>query len=129
MVKVTQPAAMNEAFAAAFNNRSLSELLSLYEDDAVLLADGASPPRRGRQDIGEALAELIQLPGRMISRNNFCVQQGELALLRADWRVIDGQGQTVAAAGTAEIIRRQPDGRWLYVIDHAFAASLPPAAD
>jgi ketosteroid isomerase-like protein len=59
----------------------------------------------------------------MKSTNNFCVVHGDLALLRADWELVGDDGRIVAAGSSAEVVRKQSDGRWLYVIDHA--AALP----
>ena len=61
----------------------------------------------------------------MVSRNRFCLPHGDIALLRADWAVL-GEGDAVMAQGsTAEVVRRQADGRWLYLIDHAAAHAAP----
>ncbi|MCV9910401.1 hypothetical protein OIV19_22725 [Brucella sp. HL-2] len=61
----------------------------------------------------------------MTSRNNFCVIHGDLALLRADWELRAADGIIVASGSAAEVIRKQADGRWLYIIDHAAGAGLP----
>ena len=48
-----------------------------------------------------------------------------VALLRGRWRLsgTGPDGQPVELAGSnVEVARRQPDGRWLYVIDHPFGA-------
>lgn len=125
MFKVTTPAAMNEAFAHAFNSRSIDNLLSLYEPDAALRTDASTPTRRGKTAIAAELGELLEIPGVMVSRNNFCVEVDGLALLRADYSLASPEGKTILAGSSAEIVRRQADGSWLYVIDHAAGASLP----
>ena len=121
---VTDPRRMNEAFARAFNSRSLEGLLVLYEPGAVLRVDTSERDATGADAIADALRRLLQAPGRMTSTNSFCIAQGDLALLRADWEIVD-DGGTVASGSSAELVRRQPDGAWRYVIDHAVGASLP----
>lgn len=125
---VTDPPRMNEAFARAFNSRSLDGLLALYEPGAVLRVDGSDRDLAGRDEIADALRTLLQAPGRMTSTNSFCIVQGDLALLRADWEIAEDGGRVVASGSSAELVRRQPDGAWLYVIDHALGASLPRVA-
>ena len=122
---VTSPEHMNAAFADAFNSRSIANLLQLYDPDAVLRTDGDRTDLTGLAAIENALAQLLQVPGRMISRNHFCIVHGDLALLRADWALTADDGATVASGSSAELVRKQADGRWLYVIDHAVGASLP----
>jgi ketosteroid isomerase-like protein len=124
MFKVTEPQLMNETFARAFNSRRIENLLSLYEPEATLLVDGSGRGFKGHAAIAEELARLLEAPGTMISRNNFCVCHGGIALLRADFALRDGE-RVIAAGSTAEVVRRQDDGSWLYLIDHAAGASLP----
>jgi len=124
MFKVNAPAEMNETFARAFNSRAISNLMALYEDDAVLCV-AAERTARGKTEIAAELRALLQTPGTMISRNNFCIEHGDIALLRADYAIRDATGTIILSGSSAEIARRQADGSWLYVVDHATGASLP----
>ncbi len=126
MFRVHAPQEMNETFARAFNSRKLENLLTLYETDAVHL-DGSGSSATGLDAIGAELARLLEAPGIMVSRNNFCVVHGDVALLRADFALRDGD-RLVASGSTAELVRRQADGTWLYVIDHAAGATVPAVA-
>ncbi len=125
MFKVTAPAQMNETFARAVNSRNLQAVLSLFEPDAALRIGDAT--LRGHQAISREFETLLALPGAMVSRNNFCIEHGDIALLRADW-IIAHDGQVIARGNSAEIARRQPDGTWLYIVDHPAGAALPPVA-
>lgn len=125
MLLVKEPRQINETFAAAVNRRSLEDLLSLYEPDALAQGEPAGPVRTGIAEIREMLTGLLAVPGTMRAVNHFCLVHGDLALLRADWAITSASGEVLASASSAEIARRQPDGRWLYVIDHAVGASLP----
>lgn len=127
-MKVDDPVSMNETFARAFNSGRLENLLALYERDAVLLTDAGSEGHAGAAAIANTLASLLQVPGSMRSRNNFCARQGELALLRADWEIVAPDGSLTVSGSSCELIRRQADGSWLYVIDHATGAGLPRVA-
>jgi uncharacterized protein (TIGR02246 family) len=123
-VTVWEPQDMNAAFAAAVRSGDVEQVVALYEPDA-LLAPQPGARARGIQQIRSALADLIALGGTIESRNNYCMQVGELALLQGEWRLAttgpDGS-PTELTARTAEIVRRQPDGSWLYVVDHAFGS-------
>lgn len=124
MFKVWHPAEMNETFARAFNSRDAAHLLALYEENAALRTDESSTTHRGHAQIAAALSGLLAVPGRMVSRNRFCIECGDIALLRADWALHADDGRVVARGATAEVVRRQADGAWLYVIDHAAALGL-----
>ena len=122
-MKVWHPDEMNPAFAAAVNSGDVENLLALYEPDALL---AAQPGRRARgaDEIRAALAGLLALGGTMQSRNVYCMQVDDIALLQAEWRLVattpDGSPLELTSR-TAEVVRRQPDASWLYVVDHAFA--------
>lgn len=120
---VLNPAEMNAAFGAAVNSGDVENLVALYEPDA-LLAPEPGKRARGHAEIRGALAHLLALGGTMESRNNYCMEVGDLALLQGEW-TLTGEGPDGApfevTSRTAEIVRRQPDGSWLYIVDHAFA--------
>ncbi len=124
MPAVTHPAELNPRFAALYNARDLAGLLSLYEQDAAHHNAQTAATDHGLAAIEASLRALLALGGTMTSVNNFCVVSGELALLRADWTVRAADGGVVAQGSSAEIARRQDDGGWKSVIDHAVGASL-----
>jgi uncharacterized protein (TIGR02246 family) len=119
-VAVSNPEQMNAAFAAAVNERDLAAVLDLYEPEALLVPQ---PGERavGRDEIEAALSALLALGGRMESRNRYCLQVGDVALLQGEWRFSSSEGVRMAGV-SAEIVRRQPDGSWRYVVDHPFGS-------
>lgn len=127
MFKVNAPHEMNETFVRAFNSRKLSNLLALYEPNAIVRVD-ADRTFAGTDQIASALGEFLQAPGTLQGRNNFCLVQGDIALLRADWSLVAADGSVVFSGSSAEVVRRQADGTWLYVLDHAAGASVPRVA-
>jgi ketosteroid isomerase-like protein len=102
----------------------VENLLALYEPEAVLRVDASQNNLTGLAAIASELQHMLQAPGTMTSRNNFCIIHGDLAL-RADWDLVADDGSVVASGSSAEIVRRQTDGTWRYVIDHAAGAGLP----
>lgn len=120
---VTDPRLMNETFARAFNSRNMGALLALYEPDAVLRSATGDRSLVGRDAVAGELQGLLHVPGTMTSLNRFCLRHGDLALLRADWQIVDDAGAVVASGSSAELVRRQGDGTWLYIIDHPTGAA------
>ena len=124
MPYVRNPEDMNAAFAAAYNTGRIEELLALYEPEALLVGHGDAP-RRGLGAIRAELEGLLAGGGRMESTNLFAHTVGDLSLLSAAFKheghAPDGTPQVVEGR-TAEVVRRQADGRWLYVLDHPYTA-------
>ena len=123
-MKVYKPEEMNAAFAEAFNSGEVERLLALYEPGAVLVPRPGQVVE-GKQAIRAALEELLALKGRMRSENQYALVHGDIALLRAKVHLTgagpDG-GRVEINNHTAEVVRRQPDGSWLYILDHPYGA-------
>jgi len=124
MFTVSVPHEMNPIFAQAFNTGDINKLLALYEEGAVLRID-AERTFTGKAAIAAELQTLLSMPGKMVSHNNFCIEHGNIALLRADHSIVDADGATIFSGSSAEVVRRQANGTWLYIIDHAMGAVLP----
>ena len=123
-MKVHNPKDMNTAFAEAFNAGNIDDLVALYEPDAVLVPKPGQVVE-GIPAIRAALQELLALKGHMQSENQYALIQGNTALLRARVRLVatapDGSSIEINNH-TAEVVRRQPDGSWLYILDHPYGA-------
>jgi ketosteroid isomerase-like protein len=113
---VAQPSEINAAFADGFNARSVDDLLALYEPDgAVVEIDGTVST--GVEAIRQHVINLIGLGGEMVSTNLTTVTAGEIALVTAGWTITGSVVAPEISGRSAEVLRRQPDGTWLYVID------------
>jgi uncharacterized protein (TIGR02246 family) len=124
-MKVHDPERLHAAFVEAYNSGNVEDLVSLYEPDAVLV------PQPGQQVVGhagirESLLVFLNLKGRMQIETLSCLRNGDLALLQASWRLsANGPDKQPIEffSHTAEVVRKQSDGSWLYAIDNAFAAA------
>jgi uncharacterized protein (TIGR02246 family) len=114
---------LHQQFEQAFNAGDIDALMALYEPDCALVGAPGSVAS-GPDQVREGLMGLLALNGTAKLTTRDVVQVGDLALLSCSW-TLDGtgpDGQPVSIGGkTAEVARRQPDGRWLYVIDNAVA--------
>ncbi|HEV2880916.1 MAG TPA: SgcJ/EcaC family oxidoreductase [Pyrinomonadaceae bacterium] len=123
-MKVFKPEDMNPTFAEAFNSGDIESLVSLYEPEAVLVPKPGQVAR-GIEAIRAALRELLALKGTMRSENQYALVHGDIALLRAKVHLVgvgpDGNPLEINNH-TAEVVRRQPDGSWLYILDHPYGA-------
>jgi uncharacterized protein (TIGR02246 family) len=111
---------MAGAFAEAFSAGNVDSLVSLYEDNAVL---APQPGARvvGKAGIRDAFMRMTARRPRMTMTAAMIMERDGLALVRHDWVLTgtDTEGKPMERRGTsAEVLRRQPDGRWLYVLDH-----------
>lgn len=108
------PPEIHVLFLDAFNRGDLEGLAALYEPNAVLVISGQ--PAVGHDAIREAYRRLLESPGQMELQTRSVVESSEgLAVLHAGW-TLQSSGSTASGIST-EVVRRQPDSTWLFVID------------
>jgi uncharacterized protein (TIGR02246 family) len=114
------PEDLQKLFADAINAGDMERLLELYEEHAAFIT-GPGQFVAGRPAIRDAMANLIALKPRYRIEESVVIDDGtDFALMQVRW-VMEGtapDGKPVKFSGTSrELVRPQPDGRWLYAID------------
>ena len=115
------PAEIHTLFLHAFNVGDVETLTALYEPNAVLLVDGKE--LIGRDSIRKALEGLLARRGRMTLETRAVVESQGLAVLHGDWVIeppTGGRTETRTRGFSTEVVRKQPDGTWLFVIDNPY---------
>ena len=109
---------IHAAVEEGVNNRDLDRLMALYANDArMVTVDGSIA--EGLDAIREQWAGLLAMKGAITVQTRYAIEMGDLAVLSNAWTFRGGDGEM--SATTAEVARREPDGSWLYIIDHPFA--------
>ncbi len=122
MTSTSRPEEFHRVYTEAFNSGDVQRLLDLYEQGGALV----DPDKvlSGHPAVAESLRR-YQAVGTMTARTRYCIQCDDVALASAAWS-IEGSGsagEPVAMSGrSSDLIRRQPDGRWLLVVDHPFGS-------
>lgn len=109
------PDQVHTLFADYVTARDVDGMISLFEPDAVLLADSGGAEARGAEQLRAACDSLCGPDTRLDVRTDAVHVKGELALASSTWTATTAAGQTTRA-GARQVVRRQPDGRWLLVI-------------
>ena len=114
-----EPGDVHIQFFDAFNAKDVDTLASLYEPDALLVMPGG-PTLTGIDAIRQAL-EMGVNSGRTFKHESQVIHQsGDIAVLDCKSKVIDtaADGTVTEHEGNSiEVVRRQPDGTWQFVID------------
>jgi ketosteroid isomerase-like protein len=114
---------------AAINAGNLDAAVALYEPSAILLSPEGSPSR-GAAELRAALGGFIAMKPKLEAQAERVFESGDLALYLSRWSLqgTDPGGKPITMAGeSTDVLRRQPDGRWLVAIDNPWGAkTLPP---
>jgi ketosteroid isomerase-like protein len=116
-----EPAEASTAFERYFADGDLDGLMSLYEPDAVFpTAHGTST---GHDEIRATLKAYLDSGAKLAFGQSLVFPAGDLALIHTPWtmQMPDGSAPTGA---TAEVVRRQADGSWKYIIDNPDGTAL-----
>jgi uncharacterized protein (TIGR02246 family) len=110
----TSPTEVHSLFLDAFNRGDVEALVALYEPNASLVTrDGTVV---GHQAIREVYQRMLANGARIELTTRAVVESGEgLAMLHASWTY--HRGGTATPGLSTEVVRRQPDGTWLFAID------------
>jgi uncharacterized protein (TIGR02246 family) len=125
MFSAHHPADVDRLFAEALSAGDLEGALAKYEPDGCYVMSNGKFAR-GHEEIRAALADLIALDCTLDCRVFDVVENGDLAVLRADWTFsgTNADGEPFENRGRSiEVVRRQPDGTWRFAIDLPSGAS------
>lgn len=122
-----RPEEIHRLWAAAYNAGDLELLCALYEAEATLLPAPGKAAATGLGAIRRVLQGFLAQKGdaTIEIETQSVLEAGDLALLRSRWRLTghgrDGQ-RFESIHRSTELVRCQPNGSWLYVIDNPFGA-------
>ncbi len=114
----------DDAFAEAFNAGDTGGLMALFEPDALWVTEPGQSVT-GTADMAEAAAGYFALRPTINMTTKAVLDSGELVVVYTDWTLTatgdDGAPIEMAGASTV-VLRRQPDGSLLGVIDDPWSA-------
>jgi ketosteroid isomerase-like protein len=111
---------VHAALAAAFNTGDVATVMNMYDVTGIIVPEPEKPVS-GKIQFEESIKAILSIKGTMEIKTVYCLQTGNIAVGRSEWRITDGEEIKISAKGI-EVMRQQEDGTWKIVIDHAFGA-------
>jgi uncharacterized protein (TIGR02246 family) len=123
-VSTATPERVLEAIVTGINSGDLESLMPLYESEAAFATEPGSLAH-GPAGIAEALNGFISMQGELDLEVTRVLEADDLALVIGVWSFNgtgpDGQPVRLAARN-ADVLRRQTDGTWRFVIDNPWGS-------
>lgn len=122
------PNAVLDLFVQSIHEGHLDAALSLYEPDAAMVE---KPGRiaTGQDEIRTALRSLIDASVHLAIDVTQVVLASDIAFVVSAWSVsrqVAGSRAEIARGQGTDVMRRQGDGTWRFVIDNPYGAALAP---
>ncbi len=119
-MKAQKPEDCDMLVAQFINAGDVESAVALYEPTATFVAEPGKPVS-GHAAIREVMTAMMAGKPHVEMSVPIVTQSGDLALLVSDYTVTTtdalGAKTTVSGRGT-EVVRRQLDGTWLFIIDN-----------
>ena len=109
------------AFAGAMNDRDIEALMSYYDDDSALVVK-LGTHLKGRDAIRKALESVFPLEPNVQIHRVDAIESTDVAmcLVESTFKGTTPKGKAIERPQrSVDVLRRQPDGRWLFAIDNA----------
>jgi len=120
MVATATPEQVLESIVAGINSGDLDSLMPLYEGEAAFATEPGSLAH-GPSGVSEALSGFISMNGELDLEVTRVLEVDDLALVTGVWSFNgtgpDGEPLRLEARN-ADVLRRQADGNWRFVIDN-----------
>ena len=120
----TSPEQCDELIVTALNACDVEAALELYEPNASLIP-GPDEIAIGKDAIRRVISEFVALKPSLKLEVISVTRSNDVALLKSQWQLngTDPEGNPVELTGNGvEVVCRQPDGQWLFVIDSPYGA-------
>ena len=121
---VNTPTDVDLQLIAAVNAGDIDSAVGCYEPGAALVYPQGTTVT-GTEAIREALLGFMDTKPKITIEVPLVIKSGDTALVHSKWTSVgtDAEGNQVDFAGQAtEVMRRQTDETWLFVIDNPFGA-------
>ena len=118
------PEEIGKLLVEAINAGDANTAVALYEPGATFVAEPGKPVT-GTAAIREVIAGFLSMKPTMTIEVPIVVEAGDTALMHSRWTLKgtgpDGSPVEMDMQGT-EVVRRQANGDWLFVVDNPFSA-------
>lgn len=118
------PAELLSLLNESINAGDLQAIVACYDPEAVfVLPEDQGGEARGREAIGAAYVQFLATKPTLTLNATVIVEARGVAIVLGDW-TLEGTGPDANSASMSgkfrDIVRQQPDGTWLYLIDNPF---------
>lgn len=121
------PSEVVTTFESLFHANDLDAMMTLYEDDSIMLGQPGTAPAEGPAAIRPILEGFTSVGKNASIKPKAVLQTGDTALVIVEWSmsVPNQEGAMTQISGTGtEVVRQRENGTWYYLIDNPFGVAM-----
>ena len=115
--KAEHPREVPERVGEYLKEGNLDAIVTMFHPDCKIYFPPDEPPHEGLAGARAAFAPFLESRPTLISQITGEVIIGDIALLQAEWRIEDNDGNVLGAGNSTEVVKRLGNGGWGYFID------------
>ena len=112
-----QPRDIANCVSAYLQAGDLAGITTLFHPDCQIFFPPDEPPNVGIAGARAAFESFLDIRPSIESEVFSEVIVGDIALLRANWRVVTPDGAIISEGQSTEVAKKLPNGGWGYLID------------
>jgi uncharacterized protein (TIGR02246 family) len=121
-VPARSPQEVDELFTAAMNSGDLESALALFEEDGSFATEQGEVVS-GKDALRQVLGGFFAMQPQLDLQIEKVILAGDIAVNYGTWtlKAAGPEGPREMSGRGVAVVRQQPDGAWLYVVDDPWA--------
>ena len=96
---------------------NIDNILDFFHPDYLMSFPPTEPLKSGLDTVKASFQPFIDSKAILNSEVTGEVINGDIAVLQANWSIVDGNGNKMGEGASTEVLKQREDGSWQYFID------------
>ncbi len=115
--KAMRPRDVANLISECITEGNMENILDFFHPDYKMSFPPNEPLKSGLDVIKNSFQPFIDSKAKLISTVTGELINDGIAVLQANWSIVDTQGNTMGEGSSTEVLKQRPDGSWQYFID------------
>ena len=115
--KAMRPRDVANLISECMVDGNIENILDFFHPDYLMSFPPSEPPKSGLEAIRSSFQPFIDAKAKLISEVTGELINGDVAILQANWSIVDLQGNVMGKGASTEVLKQRKDGSWQYFID------------
>nr|WP_042295503.1 nuclear transport factor 2 family protein [Nonlabens ulvanivorans] len=115
--KAMRPRDVANEISECISEGNMENVLDFFHPDYSMSFPPSEPLKSGLDTIRASFQPFIDVGAKLNSTVTGELINGDIAVVQANWNIIDGSGNMMGEGSSTEVLKQRADGSWQYFID------------